>query len=240
MMPETLSIGTTVYVPQIETKKIRTPCPDCNDEGKWSVSTPGGVLQREITCPRCHGGKYGYDWLLPVRYERTIEIREGKITQVSVRQQKSHNSDDIHEHISYDTAPYLGSLSPGKVFVSRDAAEAAGADMLTADATREQSEWDRDRKRDEVRAGIDIIQALDKRANERANKLDEKIERLRDKMLDAIRYPSLYGPKITQKSWGGSELTPQNLAEWLNKLLEEADFETLSEEQIREATCDCA
>ena len=240
MMPDTLSIGTTVYVPQIETKKIRMPCPDCNDEGKWSISTPAGLLQLEITCPRCHGDKHGYDWLLPVRYERTVEIREGKIIAASVHQRKSHSSDDVHEHISYDTAPYLGSLPPAKVFTSRDAAEAAGAEMMIADAKRERSEWDMDRKRDEARAGLDIIQAFDKRANERAKKLDDKIEALREKMLEAIQYPSLDGPKITQKTGGGPELTPQNLAEWLNKLLEEADIETMSEEQIREATCDCA
>ena len=152
MMPETLSVGTTVYIPHVTRKEVLMPCPDCKGDHKWLVIVPSGMT-REIDCPRCKGGKSGYEFLRPKRYERTLEINEYVISEVSIRQMRQHNSDDVRTHISYSTAPYSGSTSPDKLFTDRDSAVVAGDAMMIADATRSETEWDKDQKRAEAIAG---------------------------------------------------------------------------------------
>jgi hypothetical protein len=238
MMPETLSVGTTVYVPSITHKEVIMDCPDCRGEHKWIIRTPSGH-SHTIECPRCKGGKSGYEFLRPKRYERTLEIHERVICEVEVRQRKDHKTEDVRTHIAYTTSPHSGSLYPDKIFTSRDAAEDAGAAMMIEDAKREKAEWEKDQKRAEDRAGLDVMAALQSRADKATADLNSKIERLREAMMEGIKYPHGDGPKLTKTYGGNSELTSQSLAEWCNELLSEADLETWSEEDLHEALCHC-
>lgn len=238
-IPTTIPIGTTVYVPHVVGKEHILPCPDCKGEHVWIISTPGG-MRTEIACPRCRGGDKNYEFLRPKTYIRTMEIKECTISEASIRQKRDHqDAAKVHTWVSYDTAPYVGTLRPEHVFLSRADAEAAGVAMIAADEAKENTQRDEDDARNRARAGVDIIRALQALADEKRVKIEKKVERLRDAMMDAIRYPYTRGPKKTSKVYGGDEITPQNMAEWLNKMLDEADLETFSEDEIHEATCHC-
>lgn len=239
-MPETLSVGTTVYIPSVTTKHVPVVCPDCRDEHKWLISTPSGH-KREIDCPRCHGGTTTYEWLRPRRHERTLVIAECVITEASVRQRRDHkDASTVHTSVHYAVSPGLGSIYPDRIFTSRDLAEEAGAKLLAADAERENEDWRKELKRGEDRAGMDIMAALEAKAFSKQKALSSNIDTLRDKMLEAIRYPTLYGPKLARRSYGGDELTSQALADWLNGLLNAANLDGWSESDLHEALCDCA
>lgn len=194
---------------------------------------------REIDCPRCKGGKSGYEFLRPKRYERILEINEYVISEISIRRMKSHNSDDVRTHISYTTSPYSGSTSPDKIFTDRDSAAVAGDAMMVADATRTETEWDKDQKRAEAMAGVDILAAFQMQANKATDDLKDKIERLRQAMMDAIKYPYGDGPKLSKPTYGSAEITSQAMAEWCNGLLDHAGIDGWSEGELHEALCDC-
>lgn len=238
MMPETLSVGTSVYVPTIKTTDIMLECPDCRGEHKWIVSTPSGH-SHTIDCPRCKGGDRRYEFLRPKRRERTLAILEAKICEVTVHQRADDKTGEVKVSVTYRTAPYLGHYSAERVFSVLDDAEKAGRAMIEADVNREKAEWEKEDKHAEARAGLHIMAALQARADEKRKSLDEKIEALRDKMLEAIKYPSLYGPSITRRSFGADELTPAALAEWLDTMLTDAGLDGWSESEIHEATCHC-
>ena len=238
-IPSTIPIGTTIYVPSLVRQEHMLPCPDCKGEHVWIISTPGG-MRTEIACPRCKGGGKAYEFLRPTTYVRTMEIKESTISEARIRQKRDHqDAAKVHTWVDYDTAPYAGTLRPEHVFLTRAEAEVAGAAMIAADEAKENTQRAEDEARNKARAGIDIVQVLQSRADEKRSKLEAKIERLRDAMMDAIKFPYTSGPKKTSKSYGGDEITPQNMAEWLNKMLDEADLETFSEDEIHEATCHC-
>lgn len=237
-LPETFSIGTTIYVPQISQDSEPVPCPDCNDTHKWRVTAVGG-LNLEIDCPRCHGGKSQYDFLKPQRRTRTAKVVECVVREVTVRQSRAYQSEDIVTRVHYETSPATGSIDQASAFTTREEAEAAAQAKLATYLASDRSDWEADRERSNKRAGIDILRALDERANEKATKLDESIDTLREKLFDAVRYPNLYGPKMKRGLFGHDELTSEALATWFNEIFESAGIERWSDAEIHEATCNC-
>jgi len=233
------SIGTTIFVPRVwTTKSVEVECPDCRGEKKWIISTPSGMRQ-EIDCPRCDGGQR--DWLKPKRIEVTTTIDETVIASVSISERKDRDDGETFVRITYDGSPYTGTISHERAFLTREAAELEAERLLAESEIRENAEWKRDRENANKRAGVSIVQALNEKAFEKYNSLDAKVTTLRERMLDAIRHPGLDGPKLSRPltSYGQPELTPEALATWLNGLLEEAELEGWTEEELHEATCHC-
>lgn len=231
---DAFEIGDKVFVPRITQEPIKEPCPDCLGENVWRVSLPSG-LTSEVTCPRCHGHS---DWLMPRRYERTFKIDESTVGEVSIRRHKAHKGEDIYTSISYGTAPYIGHIDHKRAYRTREEAEAAAAVLIEEYEKDDNERARKERERTAERAGQDIIAALEMRANERFKALSGKIDDLKEKMLEAIRYPTLYGPKIRKTSYS-TELTSEGMSEWLSGLLSEADIEGWSEAELHEALCQC-
>jgi hypothetical protein len=234
---DTFAVGDTVFVPRVHSKDIDVTCPDCLGENQWVISTPSGI-SRTIDCPRCMGGKRDYAWMKPKRYERTLEIQELKITEVCITSRKAHNRDEVDTSISYQLAGGWSMQRRG-LYLTRAEAEVAGAALLAEGVKEEHASYLAELKKNEERSAMDIIRAFESKAYERARALDEKIERLKEKMMDAVKYPSLNGPKVTRRSYGGDEITPHSLLEWMQELLSEADIDGWSEEEVHEATCHC-
>lgn len=233
---DVFAIGDKVFVPRIFHKELPAEkCPDCLGAGTWHVSTPAG-LSHDITCPRCNGKKDS-NWLWPKRFELTLEISECTITEVSIT--RSQHKDVITTNVRYNTAPYIGSLYDAKVYPTREEAEAAGEAMKIAEAEKKDTDYAKERERQIERAGQDIVTALRQAAGEKVTELEAQIERLKEKMMDAIRHPSLYGPKIKSSTYLGPEITSQAMADWLSEMLQEADIEGWSENELHEAMCSC-
>lgn len=236
-MTHPLPVNTTVYVPSIETKAIPVTCPDCDGRGTWTVIM--GRRTAEVTCPRCYG-RSDREFLAPRRFERVLKITEHVITEATVRHRRDHQDKEVvRTSIDYSLAPYSGNTRPESVFLTREEAEARGAELLVEDEKREHEEWRKKLKLTEERAGMDIVRALQARADKTSKEWKDKIDRLRAKLLEAIAFPSLYGPEIKRDVLGVYEVKSQSLATWINELLEEAGIDTLSEEEIHEATCHC-
>lgn len=230
------AIGDTIFVPHVGQKEIEVQCPDCLGSKTWRISTPAGT-SKEIACPRCGGGERS--WLLPKRYERSLEIKETTVSEVNIRHGRHTRDSATFLSISYSTAPYIGHVDHAKAFGAREEAAAAGDVMMAKAAEREHEEWRKQREREEARAGHDIIQALNEEANRKLEFHKSNVEALREKLFDAIRYPTLYGPKINSRSYGGAEISSEAMAEWLQKLLGDAGLETWSESELHEAMCHC-
>lgn len=234
---DAFAVGETIFVPSVTQKEIPTQCPDCLGEKLWTITMPSGA-SRTIDCPRCEGGKR--HWLLPTRHERTLEIKEAKVSEVTIRVRKAHKSEETHTGIDYRTEPYIGHVSHDRVHASREVALAAGERMLAADATKDEERWQEELKKVETRSGQDIITALQAEANAAKHALERKVDKLKEQMMEAIRYPTLYGPKFKTRSYGSPEITEQAMADWLGNMLSEADIEGWSEQELHEAMCSCA
>lgn len=205
---------------------------------KWTVTTPSGVC-REITCPRCGGDERS--WLKPNRREYTLGIIEAEIKSINI-ECHTRGGGGPRTLIRYETTPFFGTLyHDGRqmVHLTREAAEAAGAIALKESKEREPSEWEQENERRASYAGQNILDALKAEADHKFKELDEKVDSLRQKMLDTIRCPSIDGPQLSKPSYGSPELTTQSLGEWLNGLLCEADLEGFSEEELHEAGYHC-
>lgn len=236
-MTHPLPVNTTVYVPSIETKAIPVTCPDCDGRGTWTVIM--GRRTAEVTCPRCQG-KTNSEYLTPRRFERVLKVTEHVIAEATVRQRRDHvDKATVRTTIDYSLAPYSGNTRPESVFLTREEAESRGAELLIEDEKREHEEWRKNLKLTEERAGMDIVWALQARADKTSKEWESKVNRLREKLLEAVAFPSLYGPEIKRDVLGVYEVKSQSLAAWFNGLLEEAGIDTLSEEEIHEATCHC-
>jgi hypothetical protein len=234
---ESFAIGDKIFVPSVRQKEVLVTCPDCLDEKAWTVSTPSGIT-KTIECPRCNGGKD--NWLIPKRYEQTLEIKETTIAKVSIRSAKKYKSEEIAVSISYDTeAPYCGSVDHEKVYLTHEAAAEAGAIMMAEYTATEDKRWRENRERDEKRAGQDIITAIQSVANKDYKDLEYKVDQLREKMLDAIRYPNSNGPTLEKRLYGAPELTSQGLADWFSQMLRDCELEDWTENELHEALCHC-
>lgn len=240
---ETLSIGDTVFVPHITTKEVEVECPDCLGEKLWTILMPSGQ-SRTIDCPRCQGGKEL--WLIPKRYERALEVKEVTISRISVEQRRPYSSTkkdadkEIWTSICYETTPSVGgSVRHELAHRTRAEAEAAGALLLEKQESVASEAWKDELARREKRAGMDIVRALQASANEKFDRLEAGLDKLRENLLEAVRYPTLYGPKTTKRIYGGEELTGQNLADWLNQQFSKADLDGWTEEELHEAMCQC-
>lgn len=235
---DAFAIGDTIFIPSVRQKDIPVTCPDCMGEKLWNISTPSGV-STTIGCPRCGGGEH--NWLIPKRYERCVEINEAQIVGLSISYKKGYKSEELHTRIEYDTRPYIGGVNHDKAYLSREAAEIAGAALLADDEKSDHEVWRKERKRAQERAGQDILTAFRAEAEKHARALDQKIDKLKDEMREAIEYPSLYGPKLTRptSSYSSPEITTQAMAEWCNHLLSEADIEGWSESELHEMSCHC-
>ena len=100
--------------------------------------------------------------------------------------------------------------------------------------------WRKERERAKERAGQDIITALRSEAEKNTKEANEKIDTLKEKMLEAIQHPYSDGPKLSATYTGGpKELTSQALADWCNNLLQEADIEGWSESELHDVLCHC-
>jgi hypothetical protein len=229
------NVGDTVYVPAVEYTEERVRCPDCLGEGTWIVSTPSSLHSMTIACPRCKGG--AIDWLLPRKRTAKTKIAEVRVSEVTVRE-RGHKG-EVHTSVTYGTSPYSGWIDRNGAFRTHEEAETAAALLMVEHEGKEKSDWEKERERELERAGRKIVDALNDAANERASGLEQKISKLKEEMLGAIRWPTIDGPKITTKSYGGPEILAGDLAEWLNGLLNEADIVGISEEEIHEATCHC-
>lgn len=230
------AVGDTIFVPSVQQKEIEVQCPDCLGSKTWSISTPAG-MSKEIPCPRCEGG--ARNWFFPKRYERSLEIQEVTVSEVSIRCRKHHKEDGVYTYVEYSTSPYAGHIGTSRVFATHAEAAAAGELMMAEAADREHAEWKKEREREEARAGKDIIAVLQAKANDGRAALEANVAALREKLFDAIRYPSLYGPKLTHRSYGSTEITSQAMADWLQQLLGDAGLETWSETELHEAMCHC-
>lgn len=235
---DAFAVGDTIFVPAVTQKEIPTQCPDCLGEKLWTITMPSGV-SRTIDCPRCNGGKRS--WLFPMRHERALQIREAKVSEVSIRCRKAYKSEEVDVDIDYNTAPYIGHVSHKSVHASREAALAAGDVMLAADATKDQTRWQEELDKVAKRSSQDIVTALQTAANESHRKLEAKIEKLKAEMMEAIQWPTLNGPQLKRAYTGGpEEITSQAMADWCSKLLSEADIDGWSEQELHEAMCSCA
>jgi hypothetical protein len=235
---DAFAVGDTVYIPKVKAEEIEVPCPDCGDGGTWTITTASG-MSRTIPCPRCAAGS-GYAWMKPKRYDRKLVIDEITIRKVKITTGYPHKSEEIETSISYSATAHGHGYRADEVYRTREEAEAAGAVLLAEDAKRCDERWLAELTKHEERSGQDIVRVLQAHARERAEALESKIEKLKEKMLDAVKYPSLYGPKLT-RPWSGAaeELTATSLAAWLNNLLEAAEIGCWSEEELHEATCHC-
>jgi hypothetical protein len=228
---DVFDIGTAAYSPHVANKKVKTQCPDCLGEKSWTITMPSGV-RRKMACPRCDGDHI----YLPHRYERTLEIREITITNVEVRW--STYRGDLSRSVRYETTPACYGLSEKNTFLTREEAEAAGAILLAEAVKDDESEWREEVKRAAEQSGQKILTVFRNNAERKAKKLEEKIDTLRDKMLEAIKFPSLYGPKVTSRTYS-VEITAQNMADWFSQMLSESDIEGWSDEELHEALCQC-
>lgn len=235
MIYDVYEIGQTIFVPTVSSKSISVVCPDCAGAKIWNVSTPTGI-STTITCPRCHGEKH--EWLTPKRHETILEIAETTISEVSLRRRKKQDG-TLANSIDYSTAPYIGHVTHERAYLSREEAQAAGEKMLAEHSTKEDERWRKERERDAERAGHDVLRALTDRANEKVGDLRDKVDRLREKMLDAIKSPNWDGPKLSTRSYGSPELTSQGMADWLGGMLRDCDLEDWTEEELHEAMCHC-
>ena len=234
---DAFAVGETIFVASVHQKEIPTQCPDCLGEKQWAISMPSGV-SRIIACPRCDGGKR--HWLFPMRHERTLEVKEAKVSEVSIRCRKAHNSEKIHTGIDYSTEPYIGHVSHDRAHGSREAALVDGKRMLAADAKQEDERWREEREKVATRSGQDIVAALQAAANESVRDLQRNIAKLKEQMMEAIRYPTLYGPKEVRAYPSATpRITEQTMADWLGNLLSEANIEGWSEQELHEAMCSC-
>lgn len=235
---ETLSIGDVVFIASITTEQIDVPCPDCQGEKLWTISMPSGI-SRTIACPRCGGGEN--NWLHPKRQEHAIKITEATISGVRLEHHPAHaaKSGETQTSIRYATAPYAGDIPQERIYRTRAEAEAAGAAMLEKAVTESRRRWLEDMERSNRRAGLDIVTVLKESADQKYAELDERLDKLRENLLEAVRYPTLYGPKTTKRIYGGDELTGQNLADWLNQQFMKVDLDGWTDEELHEALCSC-
>lgn len=235
---DAFAVGDKIFVPSVRQKDVATTCPDCLGEKLWTITMPSGV-SKTIDCPRCDGGNK--DWLRPRRYERTLEISEAEVSEVSIRTSKAYKSEEIRTRIDYNTvSPYIGNIGHGNAYRSIQEAEEAGKVLLAQEGVLDEARFREERERTEKRAGQDILTALQAKANEQFRDLDFKIDQLKEKMLEAIQHPTLYGPKMIRAYTGGpQEITSQAMADWLSGLFSEADLEGWSEQELQEALCHC-
>src|SRR5262249_38166076 len=157
-------------------------------------------------------------------------IKEYVITEVLVRHSKWGADKEPTTIIEY-TAKGTH-LSRSAIFLTRQEAETAGAGLMAQAPDKWRPPNGKGEKEDRKRGGMAIVEALDHIANERARKLRESIETLKEKMMDAVRYSYTEGPKVTRRTYGADEITAQNLLEFFQKLLSEADIDGWSEEEI--------
>lgn len=230
---EALPIGTTIFVPSIESKTIEVECPDCKGTKYWHVYA--GKQNFMIDCPRCDGGKC--DWLKPKRHEYAAKVEETTVKSVRIESGRAHGSEtETYTRIYYETSPYMGSIS--EPYITREAAEAAAEIKLQQALEREQSDWDKDRERDAKRAGMEIVRVIEARASRNAQALQDKIDSLKRAMLDAIRDGD--GPELRRPYSGAApEMTPQAIADFLANILSEANINGFTEDELHEAMCHC-
>ena len=234
-------VGDTVYAPSVDHKRVPVTCPDCNDKRTWRVITAANRFT--ITCPRCNGAQY--DWQQPHRTELTLEIREYVVHGVSIDWERHR---DVGEGLVtrvryslYNGEKYAGNgFGASSVFPSREAAEAAGSEMLAKHAAEEDKRWAEQRERVAKSAGETVVQVISEKANASKKEIERKLDDLKERLTSAIRHPSLYGPKLRKEgAFGSYEITSETMAEWLNELFSEAGLDGWSEEEIHEATCHC-
>jgi hypothetical protein len=234
---EAFAVGDTVFIPSVKRIEIPVKCPDCHGTKYWHVYITGADKRRMIECPRCKGGKDGYDFLIPKRYEHKVEIVEAKITEVKIKVGRKYQSEEIATTISYETNPHSGCLQEGRCCATREQAETVGQVLLEASIENEDKRYSEARQRDEERAGRDILAALSAHANQNYKELEAKVEKLREKMLEAISNEE--GPEISKPSYGSPEISADSLASWLEELLSSADLPGFSESELHEAKCHC-
>ena len=234
---DAFAVGDTIFVPRITQKEVEMPCPDClGKKGKWHLHLPSGA-HVSIDCLRCGAGDN--KWLLPRRYERALQIDEMKINEVSIRCRAAHKGEGTDTTIYYQTQGG-GSVYPDKVFTTHEAAVIAGELMLEDAEEKGYAEWEKELARSETRSRQGILAAMSAKYSTQSKAVEDKIDRLKAKMLEAIQYPTLYGPKLSKKSYGAPEITSQSLADWLGELLSEADIDGWTEQEMHEAMCECA
>jgi hypothetical protein len=236
---ELIEIGTKIFIPGTKREELPVTCPDCHGTKKWFVHIAGVEGSKVIECPRCGGGEH--EWLIPKRYKTVIEIKEFEVTGFEIDRKPKWQSDELETIITYHTNPHRHGVRHGTCYLTQEEAQAAGDIMLEEADKKIGEEYAKERERCDRRAGHDIVKALRDHAFRHSEALQEKIDKLKSEMLEAITYPSLHGPKLTQprSKYGSPELTSSALAEWFSNLLDEANIEGWSEEEIHEATCRC-
>lgn len=238
---ETLDIGTPVFLPSVKRKEIEVECPDCHGAKTWHVYT-GNRQSFNVPCPRCTRDGHEYDWLRPKRYETEIVITEATISDIIVKRGKlRYKSDDIETEIRYRVDTDRGHHHEYEwnkdLFLDRGLAEAKGQELFEADQAREKTEWEKELDRNKERARYTILNAMAMHYSGRRKEIEAKIEKLREKMLQAISEDD--GPEITKNTYSAPHIASADLAEWLGELLSEADIEGWTEQELHEAMCHC-
>lgn len=235
---DAFKVGDTVYVYKIEHVRVPVPCPDCKDTRTWTVTTKAGDTW-DVTCPRCNGAKY--DFQQPHRLATKLEVLPAVVSEVTIRQRKHYNADEIGTWIDYNLKQDKTSIHRRNdgVFATEEDARAAGEAEMVRDLTKDKQRWQEKRERVAKYASATVLDAVMGKGFQAKRDIEDKLEKLKEGFLEAIKSPDFDGPKLRKGVFGNPEITSEAMAEWLNGIFSEAELDGWSEEEIHEATCHC-
>lgn len=98
-------IGDEVWKSDTEHVREQLPCPECEDQEEFEITTPGGTTI-SVLCPRCQGHTHGVESLMVSRYKPVVR----KLTVGSVRYDSNETSHSRDSYMCVETGVGSGNV----------------------------------------------------------------------------------------------------------------------------------